>query len=92
LYLTSYGQFSKKAMQTNLIGLALFISSCATGDHASGFGGGYSDLRLSRDSFKVSFSSNGYASADRVQCYLLRRCAERAQANGFEYFALASEG
>lgn len=74
-----------------LISSLLPVSACATGYHAAGIGGGYSDLRLSDDTFKVEFQGNGYASADIVQSYFLRRCAELAQENGFEYFQLVSE-
>jgi hypothetical protein len=71
--------------------LCLFILyGCATPYQPEGFRGGYSDLLLEGDTFRVSFRGNGYTSADTVETYLLYRCAELAVQRGFDYFVIAS--
>jgi len=61
---------------------------CATGYGKDGFSGGYSDSKLSRDRFQVTFQGNGYTSVSTVKTYLLFRCAELTVENGFDYFVI----
>ena len=69
--------------------LCLFIvSGCSTPYQSEGARGGYSDLLLDNDTFRVSFTGNGYTSSDKVEIYLLYRCAELAVQRGFDYFII----
>jgi hypothetical protein len=63
---------------------------CATPYQAKSFSGGYTDTRISKDSVLVSFKGNGYTSKERVQLYLLYRCAEVTRQYGFNYFIIDS--
>jgi len=49
---------------------------CATAYQAKGFRGGYNDIQLDENTFRVSFRGNGFTSQDTVITYLLYRCAE----------------
>ena len=71
--------------------VALFIHGCATGYKRDGFTGGYSDIQLDENVFKVSFKGNGYTSGTRAADFTLLRCAELALENGFKYFGIVSE-
>ncbi len=71
-----------------LILFSLFIVSCATGYHSHGLGGGYEDLKLTDDTYMVTFKGNGYTSQDRAFKYALRRCAELSKENGYNYFTV----
>lgn len=51
--------------------------------------GGYSELRISPDRFRVTFSGNSLTSRETVERYLLYRAAEVALAEGYDWFALA---
>lgn len=52
------------------------------------FGYGYSDKRLSEDTFHVAFTANWGTSADTICAYLNRRVAELTVRYGFRYFAV----
>jgi len=50
--------------------------------------GGYSDKRLSENTFHVRFVANDNTSSDTVCDYLYRRAAEITIKNGFTYFTV----
>jgi hypothetical protein len=50
--------------------------------------GGYSNMALASDIYKVSFLGNGLTSSDTVQNYLIRRCAELTIQKGYRYFVI----
>jgi hypothetical protein len=76
-----------------IIGIVLLIAAgCATPYQQHGFRGGYSDARIGQDTVLVSFKGNGYTSKERVQLYLLYRCAEVTQQYGYDYFVVTSGG
>ena len=64
--------------------------SCATPYQPVAYTGGYSELKLDEDVYSVRFSGNGYTSRDRVETFLLRRCAELTLAKGYHYFKFLS--
>lgn len=48
--------------------------------------GGYSDFKLSEDSYQISFRGNGFTSREEVNHHLLTRAAELTKQNGYRYF------
>ena len=64
---------------------AVFVG-CATGYHGQGFTGGYSDMKLQDNIFKVSFKGNGYSSMERAGDFALLRSSEVTIENGYKYF------
>jgi hypothetical protein len=74
----------------NIIAIVFFVilEGCVTPYQSNGLGGGYSDIALAPDIYKVSFRGNGYTSQDTVQNYLLRRCAEITLREGYSYFII----
>ncbi len=71
--------------------VAAFLSvGCATNYQSKGFKGGFQDTQLAPDVYRVSFSGNGFTSADRVQDFALLRAAELTLANNGRYFAVIS--
>ena len=77
-------------MLKRLSGLAacLCLTACATAYQSSGATGGHHESPGPGQMQLVSFSGNGYISAELVQQYALFRCAELAQAKGKAYFLL----
>lgn len=71
-----------------LITLVTLLSGCATPYRSAGLMGGYSDMQLNDDTYKVSFRGNGYSSHEHVQNMLLRRCAELTRNKGYKYFVI----
>ncbi|PYV81546.1 MAG: hypothetical protein DMG05_29775 [Acidobacteria bacterium] len=57
-----------------------------------GFTGGYSDLKLDENTFRINFRGNGYTSSERVEIFALYRCAEVTLQRGFDYFVIVQEG
>ncbi len=55
---------------------------------AAALGHGYSDKRLSEDTFHVAFTANWGTPADTIHGYLHRRVAELTVRYGFRYFAV----
>lgn len=71
--------------------LALFVSGCATGYQKQGFTGGYTDMKVQDDIFKVGFRGNAYCGSGRAEDFALLRCAEIALENGYKYFVIIDE-
>jgi len=75
--------------------VALALSACATatpyraatpGDTAAG---GFSDVRLEPDRYRVSFAGNSLTSRERVERSLLYRAAEITVQQGYDWFEAA---
>lgn len=88
----TWEQSGPSRLQKVLLLSLLFFSSCATSYQPVGFSGGYSDVQLDRNTFKVSFSGNGYTGRSRVESYLLYRCAELTAQQGYDYFVILDGG
>jgi hypothetical protein len=70
--------------------LVVFLSGCATPYQPAGFAGGFAEVQLDNDVWRVSFKGNGYTDLDRVEELVMLRSAEIALANGFTHFAFSS--
>ena len=70
------------------VGLAIALAGCATGYHPQGFSGGYSELQLNADTFKIIVSGNGYTSKERAQNIAVLRACELTLEHGGERFVL----
>ena len=71
--------------------LSLLLCGCVTPYQRSGYSGGFSEMKLSADLFEVNFRGNGYTGQSTVKRYFLRRCAEVALENGFDYFVFVDQ-
>ena len=67
---------------------ACLLVGCATGYHSDGFGGGFTDLRLSTNIWQITCRGNAYASAQRIQDFTLLRAAELALDHNYNCFEL----
>lgn len=81
-----------RRLTPHLLFLGLILTGCATGYQPTGFGGGYTDLQLGADLFRVAFRGNGYTSAERAADFALLRAAEVALAQGATHFLVLSQG
>jgi hypothetical protein len=71
--------------------LAGALIGCSTPYQGQGFRGGYSDTRIDSNTVLVSFKGNGYTGHEKVETYLLRRCAEVTLADGYDYFVIVDK-
>lgn len=68
------------------------LSGCATAYQKEGiFSNGYSDFRVTQDTFVISFKANEYTSPEKVMEFSLRRASELTLNNGYRYFAILEE-
>jgi hypothetical protein len=65
----------------------VFLSGCATPYATIG---GSSEIQLALDSYRVSFSPNGYISWDLAYKSALLRCAELTIQRGYRYFGVVA--
>ena len=69
----------------------ILLAGCATPYQQSGLLGGFREIRLSENSFRVTFYGNAHTSSDKASNYCLLRCAELCLESGYKYFVLISE-
>ena len=68
--------------------LCLSLAGCATGYHGAGFTGGYLNMKLQDNIFKVTFNGNAYLSMEKARDFVLLRSAEITIENGYKYFVV----
>jgi hypothetical protein len=74
-----------------LIFIVSSLLACATAYQPEGLSGGFTDMKLAKDLYQVSFVGNGYTSSEQVNRFFLRRCAELTQQMGYEYFIIMNQ-
>lgn len=67
------------------------LVSCATKYQPTGFKGGYKDIKLQEDVYRVTSGGNAYTSTEKVQVYALYRAAELTLENGCDYFIIQNQ-
>ena len=72
-----------------LLSLAL-LGGCATSYQPSGFTGGFDEVQLSENVWRVQFRGNGLTSSSRAEDLALLRCAELTLIQGYSHFAIVS--
>lgn len=91
------GHLTRRFSFIGAIALVASLGACMTptpyqpyrAEGAGGTHGGYSELRISPDRFRVKFHGNELTSRGRVESYLLYRAAELTLANGYDWFLIA---
>lgn len=75
--------------------LALLLGGCSTTSTpyqpvstSNRVSGGYSEVRLEADRYRVTFSGNMFTSRDKVEGYLLYRAAELTTQQGYDWFVI----
>lgn len=76
-------------------GLALLLGGCATSSTpyqpaspSNRVSGGFSEVRLGADRYRVKFTGNTLTSRDKVEGYLLYRAAELTLQQGYQWFEI----
>ncbi|WP_334160673.1 CC0125/CC1285 family lipoprotein [Phenylobacterium sp.] len=84
----------RSAALAAVLALAAGLGACATatpyqpnlpGQQTSG---GYSEMRLEQNRFRVNFAGNSLTSRETVEGYLLFRAAELTVQNGYDWFSI----
>lgn len=69
-----------------LIFTAALLCGCATGYQSRSFTGGFSDMKLQDNIYRINFRGNGYTGRDRAADFCLLRSAQVTLLNGYKYF------
>jgi hypothetical protein len=87
--------YSKSVVSAVALALALGLAACATptpyqpvGAGRSASSGGYSEVRLEPNRFRVNFQGNSLTSRETVEGYLLFRAAELTVQQGYDWFTI----
>jgi hypothetical protein len=77
-----------------MVALAAGLAACATPTpyqpniRGQATSGGYSEVRLEENRFRVNFAGNSLTSRETVEGYLLFRAAELTVQNGYDWFSI----
>jgi hypothetical protein len=77
-----------------VVALAAGLAACATPTpyqpniRGQSTSGGYSEMRLEENRFRVNFAGNSLTSRETVEGYLLFRAAELTVQNGYDWFSI----
>jgi hypothetical protein len=80
-----------RLIRTGLVAVLIPLVGCATAYRRENITGGYSDFHLEDTAYRVRFKGNNYTSRDKVELFLLYRCAELTEQLGYDHFVLISE-
>lgn len=72
-----------------LASLVLALTGCMTPYTSDGLLGGYSEVQLSENVWRVSFQGNGYTSRERAVDMAMLRSADLTIQQGYNYFAFS---
>jgi hypothetical protein len=64
------------------------LAACTTPYQPMSAFGGYHEIQLAPDIYRVMFFGNGYTNSELAVEYALRRCAELTAQNGYRYFGI----
>jgi hypothetical protein len=78
-------------VRTGLVAGLITLAGCATAYRRENITGGYTDFPLEDTTYRVRFKGNNYTSRDKVELFLLYRCAELTEQLGYDHFVLLSE-
>lgn len=68
--------------------VAAALSGCATPYEPSGLMGGFDEVRVSANSYRISVQGNGYTSSERAEQIMMLRAAELTLQNGYTHYAI----
>jgi hypothetical protein len=80
-----------RVLQTVLVAMLIPLAGCATAYQPEQITGGYTDFRLADNTYRVRFRGNNYTPRDKVELFLLYRCAQLTERLGYDHFVLLSE-
>jgi len=75
-------------VRTGLVAGLIPLAGCATAYQPETLTGGYTDFSLAETTYRVRFKGNNYTPRDKVEQFLLYRCAELTEQLGYDHFIL----
>lgn len=68
--------------------LSLALGACQTGYQKTSFTGGFEEIKLSEDSYRISVRGNGFTSTERAEEIALLRASELTISSGYDRFVV----
>jgi hypothetical protein len=84
---------NKKLLLSKTFLLSATVSlllGCATTYQSKGFSGGFNEVQLDKNVWKVTFNGNGFTSKQRAEDLAMLRSAELTLKSGYRYFAFVA--
>lgn len=81
-------------MKTVLLAVAVAtaLAGCATAYQSTGVSGGFSEMQMAQDTYRIRFSGNGFTGADAVSEMAMLRAAELTLQSGYTHFIILGAG
>jgi hypothetical protein len=79
-----------RLVRAGVVAVLIPLAGCATAYQQEKITGGYTDFSLAETTYRVRFKGNNYTSRDKVEQFLLYRCAELTDQLGYDHFILVS--
>ena len=73
-----------------IIVLGLLFSGCQTPYASEGLTGGFSSMKISDNTYRVSYAGNDYISYKKIRSRAKLRAGEIAETNGFDYVSFGN--
>jgi hypothetical protein len=79
-----------RLVRAGLVAILIPLTGCATAYRPENITGGYTDFHMEGTAYRVRFKGNNYTSREKVEQFLLYRCAEVTTQLGYDHFLLVS--
>ena len=80
-----------RLVRVGIVAVLIPLAGCATAYQHEKITGGYTDFPLAETTYRVRFKGNNYTSRDKVEQFLLYRCAELTEQLGYDHFIVLGE-
>jgi hypothetical protein len=74
-----------------LVAVPFSLAGCVTAYRPENMTGGYTNFRLAETAYRVRFKGNNYTSREKVEQFLLYRCAQLTTQLGYDYFVFVAQ-
>jgi hypothetical protein len=85
------GEVLTRFVRIGLMVVLIPLTGCATAYRPENLTGGYTNFQLADKAYRVRFKGNNYTSRDKVEQFLLYRCAQLTTQLGYEHFVVVAQ-
>lgn len=78
-------------VRVGLVTVLIQLTGCVTAYRPENMTGGYTNFRLAETAYRVRFKGNNYTSREKVEQFLLYRCAQLTTQLGYDYFVFVAQ-
>lgn len=71
---------------------AVLLTACATAYQSGGFSGGFSEMQMAQDTYRIQFKGNAFTGANETSEMAMLRAAELTLQSGYTHFIVMGAG